>query len=81
MTLTVPSTLTNKDVAIKIYAATGAQSTPGDANADGKVDGLDYVIWLTNYAAPAPIGPTDGDFNSDAKVDGLDYVIWLTNYS
>jgi len=87
MTLTVPSTFTNKDVAVKIYSNSGPTPTstptpiPGDANADGKVDGLDYVIWLTNYAAPAPIGPTDGDFNSDAKVDGLDYVIWLTNYS
>lgn len=54
---------------------------PGDANGDAKVDGLDYVIWLTNYGDSNPNGPNSGDFNSDDAVDGIDYVIWLTNYN
>ena len=53
---------------------------PGDANGDGKVDGLDYIIWLNNYKQTTPNGSSDGDFNEDGKVDGLDYVIWLNNY-
>ena len=53
---------------------------PGDANADNKVDGLDYVIWLNNYNKPAA-GAGKGDFNSNGLVDGLDYVIWLNNYN
>ena len=53
---------------------------PGDANGDGKVDGLDYIIWLNHYKQTTPNGPSDGDFNGDGKVDGLDYVIWLNNY-
>ena len=55
--------------------------TPGDANGDGKVDGLDYIIWLNNYNQTTPNGSSDGDFNNSGKVDGLDYVIWLNNYS
>jgi outer membrane protein assembly factor BamB len=53
---------------------------PGDANGDGRVDGLDYVIWLNNYGITNATGPSQGDFNSDARVDGLDYVVWLNNY-
>lgn len=51
----------------------------GDANGDGKVDGLDYVVWLNHYNQQA-MGAGSGDFNSSGKVDGLDYVIWLNNY-
>ena len=53
---------------------------PGDASGDGKVDGIDYVIWLNHYGTATAIGNRDGDFNSDQNVDGLDYVIWLNNY-
>ncbi len=52
----------------------------GDGNSDGRVDGLDYVIWVDNYGKLNPNGPADGDFNKDNKVDGLDYVIWVDNY-
>jgi len=52
----------------------------GDANGDGKVDGLDYVIWFSNSGRQTGNGAKDGDFNADGKVDGLDYVIWLSNY-
>jgi len=53
---------------------------PGDANGDGKVDGLDYVVWLNHYNQSAT-GAGSGDFNNSGKVDGLDYVIWLNNYN
>ena len=53
---------------------------PGDANGDGIVDGLDYIIWLNHYNQSTGNGASDGDFNGNGKVDGLDYVIWLTKY-
>jgi len=53
----------------------------GDANDDGKVDGVDYVIWFNHYKQPTNNGPSDGDFNSDGFVDGVDYVIWLNHYN
>ncbi len=54
---------------------------PGDANGDGKVDGVDYMIWLNHYNTQTTSGRSVGDFNSDQKVDGIDYIIWLNNYS
>jgi hypothetical protein len=51
----------------------------GDANVDGKVDGIDYVMWLNHYNQSFT-GPTYGDFNNNSIVDGIDYVIWITNY-
>jgi len=51
----------------------------GDANGDGKVDELDYLIWLTNFGKSVT-GMANGDFNNDSKVDGVDYVGWLNFY-
>jgi len=58
-------------------------STPtlGDANGDGLVDGIDYIIWLNNYNQSTGNGPANGDFNSSGFVDGVDYILWLNNYS
>ena len=53
---------------------------PADANSDGKVDGLDYVIWLNSYNQTVAQGAIKGDFDNSGLVDGLDYVIWLNNY-
>lgn len=59
---------------------TMAQSSmPGDANGDGKVDGVDYARWLNNYNT-SKTGPSMGDFNNNGRVDGVDYAIWLNNY-
>jgi hypothetical protein len=52
---------------------------PGDANGDGLVNGLDYVVWAGKYGQNVS-GPTNGDFNNSGHVDGQDYFIWLTNY-
>src|SRR4030042_48658 len=55
-------------------------SLPGDGNGDGRVDGLDYIIWLNHFNQTTSGGPTAGDFNRSGKVDGLDYVMWLNNF-
>jgi hypothetical protein len=48
---------------------------PGDANLDGVVDGLDFIVWngskFTSVAAWSK-----GDFNADGIVDGLDFITW-----
>ncbi len=64
-----------------ISSPTASSTIPGDGNSDGRVDGLDYVIWVDNYGNPNVHGAHDGDFNNDEKVDGLDYVIWVDNYT
>jgi hypothetical protein len=53
-------------------------SPAGDADYDGLVDGLDYIIWSNNYNLPGTW--SDANFNDDILVDGLDYVIWSNNY-
>ena len=57
---------------------------PGDGNGDGMVNGLDYIIWASNFGAdpaPDPPGsPTNGDYDDDGKVDGLDYIVWSMNF-
>lgn len=51
----------------------------GDANGDAVVDGIDYLIWRTNYNQ-LKTGPSFGDFNNSGKVDGVDYLVWRSNY-
>jgi hypothetical protein len=54
----------------------------GDGNGDGWVDGLDYLLWASNYNThPGVDGdPSDGDYNDDGWVDGLDYLDWASNF-
>lgn len=65
---------------IKAGSGSGGGGSSPDANGDGKVDGLDYVIWLSNYNRSTTEGPRRGDFNVDGTVNGLDYVVWVNFY-
>jgi hypothetical protein len=60
------------------YLGSGRSFLAGDANLDGIVDGLDFVLWnqhkFTSVAAWSA-----GDFNADGVVDGLDFVVWNGN--
>lgn len=54
----------------------------GDANCDGKVDGIDYSIWLNSQCRPTggqTCADTRADFNRDGNVDDSDYQIWFNN--
>jgi hypothetical protein len=71
------------DLAFAIYAEgdTCAQQTPGDANTDGTIDGLD-VVFLTafmNGTGPAPSPLANGDPDGDCDIDWGD-VLYLTSY-
>jgi hypothetical protein len=47
-----------------------------DADADGDVDGSDFLIWQSNVGAEDAAGPAEGDFNFDGAVDQLDLDAW-----
>ena len=47
----------------------------GDANLDGVVDGLDFVVWNDNKFTSGT-GWASGDFNGDGITDGVDFTIW-----
>ena len=67
----------NDDNVSVLYARVD-DAAPGDANDDGVVDGLDYLVWSTNYNQSGVWA--DGDFTGNGYVDGLDYVVWSNNY-
>ncbi|MES3031252.1 MAG: dockerin type I domain-containing protein [Patescibacteria group bacterium] len=51
----------------------------GDANKDGKVDVLDFVLLMAQWNRSA-IG-LSADFNTDAKVDVLDFVLLMASWT
>jgi hypothetical protein len=86
VSVSVSSVATSMALKFKTTDPTSPTPTPvpavqGDANGDGKVDGIDYVIWLNYYGTSTTGGPSKGDFNTDGKVDGIDYSIWLNKYT
>jgi hypothetical protein len=53
--------------------------TPGDFNADGRVDAADFVIWRkTSGTTVSPL--TAGDATGDGLVDDADYRSWRTHF-
>ncbi len=66
----------------------------GDANCDGVVSMIDYVVWRSEFIASCvPLEPDkcgldengdgnmmDGDFNQDGKISLSDYSIWMYEY-
>lgn len=63
-------------------AAEGCAKAKGDANCDGRVDGVDYSLWLNTQCQPAAgqsCADLKADFNGDGKVNDDDYQIWFAN--
>lgn len=54
-------------------------TTPGDFNADGRVDAADYSLWRDNLGrSVAPL--TAGDATGDGLVDQADYRTWRAHF-
>ncbi|MEM6749289.1 MAG: dockerin type I domain-containing protein [Planctomycetota bacterium] len=53
---------------------------PGDANADGVVDLLDFDVLAQNFGSSSGNGASDGDFNADGVVDLLDFDVLAQNF-
>ena len=52
----------------------------GDFNDDGRVDGLDFLVWQAHFPTTSGATRTDGDATGDGKVDGLDFLAWQSAY-
>jgi hypothetical protein len=65
---------------IEVIPSDAPPLVPGDFNADGNVDGADFVVWQTNFPALSGKTLATGDANGDGAVDGADFVIWQTNF-
>ena len=50
----------------------------GDANLDGDVNGLDFVVWNNNKFSSSNAW-CHGDFDGNGVVNGVDFVVWNSN--
>lgn len=53
---------------------------PGDFDADGDVDGVDFGLWQIGYPTASGAQRIDGDADCDGDVDGVDFGLWQTHY-
>jgi hypothetical protein len=53
----------------------------GDFDADGDVDGQDFLAWQRGYGTPVGAALSQGDGDRDGDVDAADLAIWSTTYS
>ena len=51
---------------------------PGDANLDGTVDGVDFLVWNSNKFT-SNAAWCSADFTADGTVDGADFLVWNSN--
>jgi T5SS/PEP-CTERM-associated repeat protein len=58
----------------------GSFTPPGDFDADGDVDGADFVIWQTHFPTESGAQLSTGDADGDGDVDGADFVAWQTHF-
>jgi hypothetical protein len=62
-----------------VLAAFGFGGLEGDFDADGDVDGADFLDWQRQLGSTVPNG-TGADANGDGTVDGLDLGVWTDNF-
>ncbi len=62
----------------EVYRIATNELLPGDYNADGEVDDLDYNVWSTTFGTSTSPRPADG--NGDGMIDLADYVVWRKNF-
>jgi len=54
------------------------QESSGDFDADGDVDGQDFLVWQREFGTSGPGHPADG--NKDGVVDAADFVVWSDDF-
>ena len=76
ITITWPGGLRQRLADVPADVLVTAFETPGDYNADGRVDDEDYDLWvLTEGQTVKPWTGADG--NGDGIVDDADYLLWF----
>jgi hypothetical protein len=54
--------------------------THGDFDADGDIDGLDFLIWQRGLGLTGQASGSTGDADADGDVDGHDLDVWRANF-
>ncbi|BBO32347.1 PQQ-dependent sugar dehydrogenase [Lacipirellula parvula] len=63
-----------------VYQIVTDALTPGDFNADAKVDNADLTAWKTGFGTATGAKAANGDADGDADVDGADFMAWQRNF-
>ena len=71
-------TTPNQSIAIAAYATVLRH---GDYNADGKVDGGDYVVWRKTRGQGVSPPYSRADDNGDGQVTDADYIAWRSAFT
>jgi spore coat protein CotH len=76
-----PNSPSNWRASDAVGGTPGVVPTPGSADfdADGDVDGGDFLRWQRGLGKPAAVAG-DGDADLDADVDGIDLAIWRNQF-
>ena len=67
-------------IALSNFYSTYLVLEPGDTNADGRVDGQDFLAWQKGFGIASGAAITDGDTNGDQIVDGHDLLVWQNHF-
>lgn len=63
-----------------VYKIETNEFTPGDFNADAKVNDADLALWQVGFGKTTAANNSDGDADKDGDVDGEDFLAWQRNY-
>lgn len=55
-------------------------SRTGDFDADGDVDGADFLAWQNGFGIASGASRTQGDANADGDVDRFDLAVWKAQF-
>ncbi|MBN1853134.1 MAG: PEP-CTERM sorting domain-containing protein [Pirellulales bacterium] len=70
---------TNYLIAGLVEYVTGVDEN-ADFNADGDVDGADFLVWQRGFGTASGANPADGDANGDGAVNAADLAIWKSQF-
>lgn len=76
-----PNSASNWRASLAVGGTPGVVPTPtsADFDADGDVDGSDFLRWQRGLGKPAATA-ADGDADHDSDVDGLDLAVWRSQF-
>jgi lysophospholipase L1-like esterase len=78
--LAVPANAVDREIAR--FTVRGTNQIQGDLNGDGRVDGMDLILFGRHFGSfPGDRNwDENADFNNDAKIDGTDLAVLASNF-
>jgi hypothetical protein len=68
------------DATTALLSVIDASQPNADFNADGMVDGADFLAWQRGFALTGQTGNMNGDANADGLVNAADLAVWQSQF-